>query len=267
MKKKLSIIIVTYNSLIYIKDLFDSLVKQKNIDFDVIVVDNNSTDWCLSSIEEYKEKLDIKFIKNTSNTWFAKANNQWMILAQSNWSDAVLLLNHDTILSIDLLDKSIDKLFSDNKIWALVPTILYRKPNEEYIWWIWTKGRTIRNMIKNHTIKPTYHIHKNKKIDEIASVRTEETEYLTWCAMFVKNEVLDKVWLLDEWFFMYFEDADWSSRIKMYWYKLYHLAWTVVYHNTPMHTSSTTDVYAWIKKKNRYLTSLIKFIVLRWIRN
>ena len=90
---KLSIIIVTYSSLNYLKTCLDSINKQTFLDYELIIIDNNSIDGGLEFIK--KEYPKIKTLKNIRNIGLAKANNQGIKLARGEY---VLIMNPDIIL-------------------------------------------------------------------------------------------------------------------------------------------------------------------------
>ncbi|MBY8983387.1 MAG: glycosyltransferase family 2 protein, partial [Candidatus Lokiarchaeota archaeon] len=74
------------------------------------------------------------------------------------------------------------------------------------------------------------HDPNNQKFNEISL-----TDYAVGTALFVKKEVIDKIGLLDEIFFMYFEETDWNFRAKKFGYNNYYVPATIVYHKvTPI---------------------------------
>lgn len=99
----LSIIIVTWNSRHYLKKCLDSIFSEtKNLDFEIIMVDNNSVDGTEEFIK--KEYSKIKFIQSGENLGFAKANN----LGFQNSSGRILLfLNPDT----EVIETAINNMF------------------------------------------------------------------------------------------------------------------------------------------------------------
>jgi hypothetical protein len=102
--KKLTVQLVTWNGAKYLPFLFDSLRRQTFTDFDVIVVDNASTDTTVAIVE--KELVHMmqphEFIKKTLNTGFAGGHNQAFGLSQSEY---VVLINQDVCLTPDCFEK------------------------------------------------------------------------------------------------------------------------------------------------------------------
>jgi len=222
MNHKIWLITVTYNSKIFLKNLFKSIKDQSFPNFTWYIIDNNSPDDTLKYIKSLDSWIAIKIIENQQNTGFAKATNQWIKCAIKDGCNSLFLLTHDTVFTdVNLFQKSYDFLYSEESRWALVPTILYYKPNQQYIWWVWTKVRDLKTMISDKTVRLAYHISKDKKYT-LSYKKNYQVDSLTWCALYIKSSVVDTVWLLDERFFMYGEDVDWSIRIKKYWYKIFH---------------------------------------------
>lgn len=98
-----SVIIVSYNASKYLKDCLDSIIKYtKNIDYEIIVVDNNSTDNAVEVAKSFGNK--IKLIENKDNKGFGGGNNDGAKVAQGQY---LLTLNPDTLF----LENSLEKMF------------------------------------------------------------------------------------------------------------------------------------------------------------
>jgi len=108
---EISIIIVTWNSIKYLPTLFNSINIQTLRNFEVIVVDNGSSDNSVFWIEQNYPNVTI--IRNNSNLGFAKANNQGISLSKSPY---VLLCNTDIVMAANLLEQLYYKIKSDSTI-------------------------------------------------------------------------------------------------------------------------------------------------------
>ena len=117
MKKKISVVIVTYNGEIWIKKNIDSLLKS-NYPIDIIVVDNASTDQSIALLKEYKS---IKLIQNKNNLGFGKANNIGINSAINNGADAIFLLNQDTWVFENTITNLVEKLFENPELGIVSP--------------------------------------------------------------------------------------------------------------------------------------------------
>ncbi|WP_158098803.1 glycosyltransferase family 2 protein [Barnesiella sp. An55] len=117
---KLSIIIVSYNTASLLKDCISSiLLSSFSFDYEIIVVDNHSTD---NTLEMLKSFPSIKIISNTKNLLFAQANNLGASIAKGKY---LLLLNSDTLIWGDNIDKLV-KYFDtvDDSVICIGPKIL-----------------------------------------------------------------------------------------------------------------------------------------------
>jgi GT2 family glycosyltransferase len=117
LKKKISVVIVTYNGEIWIKKNIDSLLKS-NYPIDIIVVDNASTDQSIALLKEYKS---IKLIQNKNNLGFGKANNIGINSAINNGADAIFLLNQDTWVFENTITNLVEKLFENPELGIVSP--------------------------------------------------------------------------------------------------------------------------------------------------
>ena len=117
MKKKISVVVVTYNGEIWIKKNIDSLLKS-NYPIDIIVVDNASTDQSIALLKEYKS---IKLIQNKNNLGFGKANNIGINSAINNGADAIFLLNQDTWVFENTITNLAEKLFENPELGIVSP--------------------------------------------------------------------------------------------------------------------------------------------------
>lgn len=104
---KISVIIVNYNGQDFLADCLESVLKSDYPNYEVILVDNNSSD---NSVNIIKNKFQqVKIIINKKNFGFARANN--IGIQQAN-GDAFLLLNNDTVVSPQLVRQLADELFN-----------------------------------------------------------------------------------------------------------------------------------------------------------
>lgn len=253
-KMKTSIIIVTYNAENYIKNCLNSILKQNNKNFDVIIVDNNSKDKTLEIINNFQKKSKkIYLLKNNENLGFSKSNNIGIKFAIEKQSDYFLLLNQDTVVDKNLI-KTGEKYFKTIKdAGAFSPKILIK--DNKKIWWIGTKVFTLSDLFKNLKLGVSIHIDKEK--EDYPIKEPIEVEAVSGCSLFIKKEITDKVGLLDEDFFMYGEDLDYSLRIKDSKYKLYVIPETVVLHDVGLEGFNLKKNF---KKYKVYIKSSLQVI-------
>lgn len=200
---KVNIIVLNHNGKDVLRKCLASVFRVDYPDFEIVVVDNASDD---GSIEEAKKDFSkATFIKNSRNLGFSAGNNIGIRYSLEKQAEYVLLLNSDTEVEKDFLGKLIGLMGSDPKIGVLSPTIL--EGDSDRVWFSggridWKRMRTT---------------HLRDRIDGAAFRRTE---FVSGCAMLVRKEVFAKIGLLDEEFFLYWEDADFSVRAARQGFRL-----------------------------------------------
>lgn len=197
-----SVIILTHNNLDYTKICVNSIRKfNSNSEYEIIIVDNNSTD---GTDQWIKDQIDIKYILNDENKGFPVGCNQGIEIAEKN--NDIFLLNNDTVIMPNSIFNLRMALYSDEKIGATGAVSnnasYYQKINETYEEFDDYMNLALKNNISNESLY-------------------EERLKLVGFAMLIKRKVLNKVGLLDEKFTPgNFEDDDLSLRIIMEGYKL-----------------------------------------------
>lgn len=239
--KDISIIIVNYNVQFFLDQCIQSIYASKhNLDVEILVVDNNSVDGSVDMIQEKYPEVLLK--ANKDNPGFAVANNQAINLAQSKY---VLLLNPDTLLSEDTLERCYLQMESDEKIGALGIKMLDGKghflPESKRgfpdFWTAFYKMSGLSKLFSKSKKFNKYHLgHLDKD-------KNHEIEVLSGAFMFLRKTALDEVGLLDEQFFMYGEDIDLSYRISKGGYKNYYLSESSIIHFKGESTKKTSVSY------------------------
>ena len=225
---KLSIVIVNYNVRYFLEQTILSVYKSSvNFDYEIFVVDNNSSDDSLRMLEQ--KFPEVKVIANNENAGFSKANNQ--AVKQAN-GEYILLLNPDTIIQEDTLQKCIDKMEADASIGGLGVKMVdgagnflpeskrgFPSPMAAF-----SKMSGLSKLFPKSKTFGQYHL---SFLDKNQSY---EIDVLSGAFMMLRKSVLDKVGLLDEDYFMYGEDIDLSYRIKKAGFKNYYFADTSIIH-------------------------------------
>jgi GT2 family glycosyltransferase len=206
----LSIIIVTWNSQDFIKGCLDSIFSQEGANFEVLVVDNNSTDKTCEIIK--KEFPQVSLICNQKNLGYAKANNQALRLAQGEF---ILFLNPDTKLYSDTLNKMLRFMRENPEVAALGPQLL--NPDG-------TIQPSCREFPKYSTLLweftglsrlfPKSKIFGAWRMGYFNHQKIREVDQPMASALLVRKEALNDLGFLDESFPIFFNDVDLCCRIK-----------------------------------------------------
>ncbi|MCX8112124.1 MAG: glycosyltransferase family 2 protein [Bacteroidia bacterium] len=224
----LSVIIVSYNVKYFLRQCLQSVARAiEGLQAEVWVVDNASID---GSVEMVREEFPwVKLIANTTNLGFAKANNQAIRLARGRH---ILLLNPDTIVQEDTFCTVVDFLDQHPEAGAVGVKIIDGQgrfsPDSRRdlpsAWSIFCKLSGLYKLFPKSKLFARYHLTYLPE-NEITPVPV-----LLGAFMAIPKEVLDKVGLLDERFFMYAEDIDLCYRIQKAGYTNYYLPTTQIVH-------------------------------------
>ncbi len=239
-----SVIIVNFNGLSWLKNCLSSLSKQDYLKLEVIVVDNNSTDSSVAYIR--KNHPTYKVICNNSNFGFAKGNNIGVEHASGHY---FFLLNNDTVLiENDLITKSIFFLLSNTKIGVLQPKIcLLDNPNKiDLCGSFWTPTTML--------------YHYGCFQDEKMPIFDYNFPIFTCkgAAMFIRRECVEKVGLFDPDFWCYYEETDFCHRIWLSGYQCWYFSEAKLLHsNGGTSLSFQNDFIQYHNFKNK-LRSFIK---------
>ncbi len=192
---KTSIIILTYNNFLYTKECIESIRKYTCKDiYEIIVVDNNSSDETASWLKSQK---DLKVIYNKKNLGFPKGVNLGIKKAQKE--NDILLLNNDTIVTNNWLTNLKKCLYSSSDIGAVGP-ICNQDENKQGCDFIYNNVKEMQQKALKNNISN--------------SNKWEEKVFLIGYCLLIKRSVIDKIKNLDEKYSPgYIEDNDLSLKI------------------------------------------------------
>ncbi len=204
---KVSVIIVSYNGQKLLEKCLDSLSNITYDNFEIILVDNNSSDNTIQFVSKHFPSIII--IKLNSNKGFAEPNN---IAAKIAKGDYLLFLNNDTVVTPNFISEMIKAIQSDQTIGMCQSLLL--KPNGS----IDSSGVFIDKLGVVYNSKT-----KINKIREISSARG--------ASMLIQKNIFDKLKGFDEKFFASFEDVDLGWRTWIIGYRVILVPTSVVYHS------------------------------------
>ncbi|HXY07805.1 MAG TPA: glycosyltransferase family 2 protein [Terriglobales bacterium] len=214
-KPDISIVIVTWNGKKYALECLDSLrALNSALRMEVIVVDNASTDGTPDAIQEnYPE---VRLIRNEANLGFAKANNIGLSVVKG---DFLCLVNSDVVVPPGCLEKMIDYMRAHTDIGLLGPKMLSPTGGVgQSVNRLPTVWNYLCFALGLHVLVPNSRLFGGYLMAGYPYNKTEDVEVLTGWFWMVPRAALEQVGGLDERFFMYGEDLDWSYRfLKAGW--------------------------------------------------
>lgn len=242
----LTISIINYNTKDLLKGCLNSVYGSiKNIKFEIIIVDNNSTDGSVEMLK--KEFPQVSLIENKENVGFARANNQALKRSKGKF---FLLLNSDT----KVLSRSIEEMVEFMQLHpevgvvgceqirpdgSIQPTINIALNMWTNLWLIFLRLFQVKRLVAKSeqasfitnyfkgilgkTINSylNHYLNKNKPY---------EVDWVSGVCLLARREAINEVGFLDENFFMYSEDVDWCLRMKQKGWKIYFLPESKIIH-------------------------------------
>ncbi|NTU67084.1 MAG: glycosyltransferase family 2 protein [Candidatus Moranbacteria bacterium] len=202
---KVNIVVLNYNGKDVLKKCLSSLFRLDYPDFEAVVVDNDSKD---GSLEEAKNDFArATFIKNEGNLGFSAGNNVGIKYSLEKQAKYILLLNNDTEIERNMLSVLVGIMEKHKDIGIISPVIT--RGDSSDVWFSggkidWMRMRTMHEDASPEKLKEEFF----------------ETGFVSGCAMLIRREVFAKAGLLDEDFFLYWEDVDFSVRAKRAGFKL-----------------------------------------------
>lgn len=191
---------------------------------EVVLVDNASADGSLEAAR--RDFSPASIIKNEHNIGFAAGMNAGIKYALERGAKYVLLLNYDVKIFSNFLTPLVEKMEKDAKIGLASPVI---HGDDSRIWFSggrvdWWRMRAVQTR-------------ERLKRDSFSS------DYITGCALLIRAEVFKKIGLLDEDYFLYYEDADLSLKAKKAGYKLLVSPESVLVHLEKSEQNSKQKIY------------------------
>ena len=218
----ISFIIVNWNTRDILMDCLNSIYKTvTDIDVEIYVVDNNSTDGSQAAVK--KEFPEVKLIENKTNTGFAHANNQALNIMKGKFA---VLLNSDAVLKENSIKKLLTFMTGNSSAGIAGVQLL----NDDG-----TRQNSIDNFPSIETeifnksilrlLLPGKYPGKNMSYKDPI-----EVDSVIGACMIVRKEAIDEVGVFDEDYFIFLEETDWCFRMYKKSWKVFHVSDAEVFH-------------------------------------
>ncbi|GAB4025535.1 glycosyltransferase family 2 protein [Spirosoma koreense] len=234
----ISLITINYNQAVVTCDMLESARTLTYPRFEIIVVDNGSREDPTAAIEQGNYP-NVTVVVSPENLGFSGGNNLGIQYAKG---DYYFLLNNDTIVTPDLLEQLLEPFLRDETIGVTCPKIRYYdqqniiqyagyRPLDPYRGQTWSVGLKEPDQGQYDQSGPTYFAHG--------------------AAMMVRREVLDRAGSLDDSFFLYYEELDWSARIRRAGFQIYYQAKALIFHRESMSVGKMNPLKVYYHTRNR----------------
>lgn len=242
MKEKqplISIIALNYNQKEVTCEFLRSLHTLKYPNFEVIIVDNASKENPQEAFEDAYNEVHV--ILSSKNLGFTGGNNLGI---KNSKGEYYFIVNNDTEVTPDLLDKLIEPFYHDDRIAMVSPKIKFFDHPEV----IQYAGFKLINPLtgQNGAVG-------SREIDNGQHDIPGYTNYAHGAAMLVSKKAADEVGLLPDQFFIYYEELDWSAQMIKAGYKIYYQASATIFHKESITMGKESSIKAYYHTRNRIL--------------
>ena len=255
---KVSIVIPTHNRK---DDLIECLVSVMSLDYpeyEVIVIDNASTDGTYKVVK--KKFPQVKIITNKENSGVTGGRNIGLKNADDR-SEYILFLDHDIVFNENLLSELLEVIMSNSKIGIVTPKIYYYSHKNV----IWSTGTSI-NLLSGKVSFNGGNEVDHGQFDEIKDVQVAPAVIL------VRKEVIEKIGGFDGIYFATYEDTDFCFRARKSGYRVVYVPRAKAYHKIPLDWSESMNrllsrIYyigrnrlIFMRKHSKYFTLFLIFL-------
>lgn len=238
--KLVSIITVNFNQPGVTEDLLRSIFSWNNYgNVEMIVVDNGST---INPVPDWEKKYpSVRFVRSEKNTGFAGGNNLGLSLAKG---DYLFLINNDTEVTENLITNLASTLGNNPEVGIISPKILYHQSDTiQYAGYTPLQYTTGRNRCIGQFEKD------NGQYDK----KIGKTGYAHGAAMMVSRRAIEKAGVMEENFFLYYEELDWCERIRKRGFEIWVNPQAVIYHKESISVGKQSPLKEYYMNRNRIL--------------
>lgn len=223
---KIGLVTVLYNGIEVLEGFFESLSRQTYKNFILYVIDNSPNEVALDEAKQLASKFNVpsEFIYNNANLGVAKGNNQGIELSLENNCEFILLLNNDIEFDKNTIRDMIEYAEKNSES-IIVPKIYYHGTNK-----LWMAGGHISKL---KATSP----HRGDKEEDIGQYdKIEYVGYAPTCFMLIHKEVFKTVGIMDEKYFVYYDDTDFVWRANKLGYKIVYFPKSTIGHKVSFST-------------------------------
>jgi len=232
-----SIITVNFNGSEDTVELIESLARITYPNIEIIVIDNHSE---ADDPGIIKERFpSVVLYESNVNMGFAGGNNLGLMRARGEY---ILLLNNDTIVDKGFLEPLVSKMESDPGIGAVSSKIrfYYDRSTIQFAGYTPINHRTMRSFAIGY-----------RENDKGQYDRDCETAYAHGAAMMVSMKAIREIGIMSYIFFLYYEEADWSYRIRKAGYSIWYVHDSLVYHKESISVGKLSESKIYYQNRNR----------------
>lgn len=232
--KSLAIIILNYNNSSDTIECLKSLSDKINPQLYKVFLIDNSNEIC-NELNNYlsNSKIELEYFFLNRNSGFTEGNNIGIKKALSEDFEHIMLLNNDTVIIDDSIKKAC-LLLQSSKVVDIIGLVNYYYSNRSKVW--------------------QCGLNQNMQLGLILKAKLNKQNTISYCdyvpgsSIIIKREVFNKIGLLDENFFAYFEEIDFCTRAKKEKFKIAYMPHSTILHKVGASTINKQKLY--LKTRN-----------------
>ena len=234
----IGIVIVNYNGAKFQNDCIRSIIETGFPSCKIIVVDNGSTDNSMEMLAEFPDEAIEKVYCN-ENFGVAKGNNIGIEHSIALGCTHTMLLNNDTVLPSDFFGKFLAGISEGDLV--AVPKIYFYGTDV-----LWYAGGAFSRLKCN-----SFHMfYREKEGDQKIPA---SCDYAPTCCMLIDNSVFEKIGVMDENYFLYFDDTDFCFRLKLAGISIRLVKEAWIYHKVSLSTGGeNSKISVYYGNRNRF---------------
>jgi len=243
-----AIIVLNWNNAPDTIECLRSLAQLDYPTYRVVVVDNGSTDDSVRAI--HQQYPGVMILETQQNLGYAGGNNAGIRYALAQGAKYICILNNDVKVAPDFLTPLLAAFDEDAEVGVVTPLVAEMDEPEK----VWALGQEI-----DWKTGMVTRIHSGEAMPSPQARVLIEVDIASGTVMLVKREVLERVGLLDETFYLYYEEVDWCLRVRRTGYRILAVPSSVVWHKVSATLGPTSPVIDYYMLRNH-----LHFIARHW---
>jgi GT2 family glycosyltransferase len=238
---RVAVIVVNWNRQADTLRCLASLAAAGQPAADVFLVDNASTDGTVAAARAAFP--GVRIIENERNLGFAAGNNVGIRLALTDGYPHLMLLNNDAVVAPDAIQRLLQPLLADSKVGVAGPAICYLAAPDR----VWSAGGAVDRRRGAVTSE-----HLDVQVAALPD-QSFAADHVSGCCLLVRAAAIARAGLLDERFFMYYEETEWCLRIARHGYRIVVAPDARVWHDISPQAQAGSPAIAYYMTRNHLL--------------